>query len=437
MTNLTESNRIEFKRELNDKLEREIVAFLNYQEGGALYLGIDDNGVAVGVSEIDSTQLKVIDRIKNNILPSTLGLFDVIIETIAGKEVVKILVSSGTEKPYYLKQFGMAPAGCFLRVGSGAQPMTTEMIDAFHSKRTRNSLGRIAAPRQELTFEQLKIFYEAKGFELNQQFAQNLELLTENKKYNYAAYLLADENGVSIKVAKYLGKDKVDLIENAEYGYCSLIKATKNVLDKLNIENITQTKITSKERKEKRLVDPIALREALVNAIVHNDYSTEVPPVVEIFSDRIMITSAGGLPQSLTKEEFFSGISAPRNKELMRIFKDVQLVEQLGSGMQRILKNYDSSIFDISPNFLRVTFFYDKNILAPNVSINVSINETEKRAITAIEENPNITIKALSASLGISERQISRIIKTLSDTGYISRTGSRKTGVWTVNCNII
>ena len=64
--------------------------------------------------------------------------------------------------------------------------------------------------------------------------------------------------------------DKVDLIENEEYGYCSLIKATKNVLDKLKIENITLTKVTSTTRIEKNLVDPVALREAVINAIVHN-----------------------------------------------------------------------------------------------------------------------------------------------------------------------
>ena len=97
------------------------------------------------------------------------------------------------------------------------------------------------------------------------------------------------------------------------------------------------TKITSTIRKEKRLVDSTALREAVINAIIHNDYSNGIPPVFEIFSDRFVITSSGGLPQELNENEFFEGISAPRNKELMRVFKDVKLVEQLGSGVQRIL----------------------------------------------------------------------------------------------------
>lgn len=98
-------------------------------------------------------------------------------------------------------------------------------------------------------------------------------MLTEEGKYNYVAYLLANINSTSIKVAKYNGNDRYELIENNEYGYCSIRKATKRVPDKLEIENRTLAKITSKEREEKNLVDKIALREVVINAIVHNDYS--------------------------------------------------------------------------------------------------------------------------------------------------------------------
>ncbi|MEA1974800.1 MAG: hypothetical protein U9N10_04475 [Bacillota bacterium] len=88
---------------------------------------------------------------------------------------------------------------------------------------------------------------------MNEKFLNNLKFYTEDGKFNYAAYLLSDSNDVSIKVAKYSGDDKVDLIENAEFGYCSLIKATENVLNKLDIENITKTEVTSTVRKEKKI----------------------------------------------------------------------------------------------------------------------------------------------------------------------------------------
>lgn len=359
---LQESNTVELKANLNDKLEREIVAFLNYREGGDLYIGVEDNGNPVDLNDIDGLQCAVADRIKNNIQPSVLGLFDIVKEKYHGKDIIHIIISSGSEKPYYIKKKGMSESGCYIRIGTSSQPMAQAMIDDLYARRTHNSLRRIIAPRQNLSFEQLQIYYQAKGLTLNDKFAENLDLLTEDGKYNYVAYLLADNNGTSIKIAKYAGTNKVELIENEEYGYCSLIKATKSVLDRLEIENKTFAKITSKERIERKLVDPIALREAVINAIVHNDYTREVPPVFEIFSDRIQITSYGGLPVGLSIDDFFSCRSMSRNRELMRVFKDVGLVEQLGSGMSRILNAYDKSAFDVSDNYLVVSFHYPVDV---------------------------------------------------------------------------
>ena len=101
------------------------------------------------------------------------------------KTIIHIVISRGTEKPYYLKRLGLSPAGCFLRIGTGIQQMSTEMIDKLYSSRTRDSLRNIISPRYgKHSFTQLKIYYE--------------------------------EHGFTIKIAKYAGKDKVDLIENEE-----------------------------------------------------------------------------------------------------------------------------------------------------------------------------------------------------------------------------
>ena len=342
---MIETNRIEFKQQLTDNLEKEVIAFLNYSTGGTIYIGINKEGVAVGVLDSDGDQLKIKDRLKNNISPSCMGLFDVISEKINGLDIIKIIVASGLEKPYFVKKLSMTEKGCFMRIGSAAEPMPQKLIDELFAKRIRNSISKIKSNRQDLTFEQLKIYYEATGSQLNDKFAQNLELRNEGGFWNYVAYLLADHNGTSIKVAKYSGIDRVNLIENNEYGYCSLIKAAKQVLDKFELENKTLSRITSKERENQRIWNPIALREAVINAIIHNDYTNEVPPKFEIFYNRIEITSAGGLPDGLTQDEFFDGISLPRNKELMRIFKDLDMVEQLGSGVPRILESYGREFF--------------------------------------------------------------------------------------------
>jgi len=373
---LIETDKTEFKSILNEKLEKVVVSFLNSKTGGDLYIGVANNGTALGVENIDKIQLAITDRIKNNIFPTCLGLFDVYSEELDTKMIIHIVVSRGTEKPYYIKSFGMSPAGCFMRVGNGIKQMDIALIDRLYASRTRNSLRNIVSPRYaNHTFAQLKIYYEEHGFKLNESIIQNLDLYTSDGKLNYVAYLLADVNSVSIKVAKYAGVDKLNLIENEEYGFCSLLKATEKVLDKLEIENKTFTRITgSAQRLERRMINKIALREAFINAIVHNDYTREVPPVVEIFTNRLVITSYGGLIEGLSEEEFYNGRSMPRNRELMRVFRDLEFVEHLGSGMNRILEVYDKGIFNLSDNFLQVTFPFEEDY--ENDSDQVTIQDT-------------------------------------------------------------
>ncbi|HOE09581.1 MAG TPA: ATP-binding protein, partial [Treponemataceae bacterium] len=165
-----ESNRIEYKRELTDSLEKEVVAFLNYRDGGEIHIGIDNEGKSVGIANGDNLQLIIKDRIKNNIQPSAMGLFDVILEVKDDKEVIRIIVAGGLEKPYYLRKYGMTDKGCFIRIGSASEPMTQEMIDSLYSRRVRNTIGKMESTRHNLTFEQLKIYYEARGLHLNASF---------------------------------------------------------------------------------------------------------------------------------------------------------------------------------------------------------------------------------------------------------------------------
>ena len=304
-----------------------------------------------------------------------------------------------------------------------------------------------------LSFEQLRIYYEEKRKPLNRQFKTNLELLNEDGFLNYAAYLLADENGMSIKLAKFAGKTRVDLIEANEYGYCSLIKATKSVLDKFELENKTATKITSKERIEKRLWNSVAIREAVINAIVHNDYTREVPPKFEIFTDRIEITSAGSLPEGLSEEDFFDGVSIPRNKELMRIYNDLELVEQLGTGVGRILETYGRECFRFTENFTRITVPIEEEtgqaendtvslendtVNAENDRVNaifdrVNIeNDRVKNELMQIycfiEQNPLVKIASIEQLTQKSDKTVRRYLKILKDNKLIEYIGSDKTG---------
>ena len=450
---MTETNRIEYKRELSDGLEKEVIAFLNYREGGIIHIGIDKDGNTYGLADADGDQLKIKDRLKNNIRPSALGLFDIVSEERDAKNILKIIVASGPEKPYYLKKYGMSEKGCFIRLGSAAEPMPQKMIDELFAKRTRNSISKIKAGRQDLSFSQLKIYYEESGHTLGKAFAKNLELLTEDGAFNYAGYLLADKNNTSIKVAKYSGKTRTDLIESNEYGHECLVKATKQVIDKIAVENRTNTKITAKERQQANLWNSIALREAIINAFVHNDYTNEITPKFEIFSDRIEITSAGSLPEGLSEQEFYEGFSVPRNKELMRIFKDLELVEQLGSGIPRILEHYGKESFKFSDNFLRMTFTAKETAVEEGGQIGgvmgglkggqiggqkdaeiddiKELTHRQKEVLKLIASDNRISRSGIAEILHINESAIQKHLNNLKDAGFIERVGGTR-GYWEI-----
>ncbi len=438
---LTETNRIEFKERLTRDLdiEKEVVAFLNYREGGILYIGIDKTGKAIGVEDIDGDMLKIKDRIRNNISPSPMGLFDVTMETIEGVKVIRVFISSGTEKPYYKIQYGLSEKGCFIRVGTAAEPMNRELIDSLYLSRLHNSLKNIVSPRQDLTFTQLQIYYNSKGLHLNENFLKTLDLLTADGQLNYVAYLLADENGNSMKLAKYAGCDRDELISNNEYGYCCLLTATQKVLDKLDVENKVFSVITPTGRHDTHQWDGRAIREAVINAIVHNDYTFGSPSKIELFSDHLEITSIGKIPEGLSREDFFHGVSMPRNRELMRVFRDVEVVEALGSGMLRILKNYSKDNFEFGDNYVRMIVPYNKTENRTERGIKTGLKTGLKNSaaidiklIEIIKQDPMITYNSLVDIIGIARSGIAKHLSNLQKANIIRRIGPDKGGHWEV-----
>lgn len=153
----------------------------------------------------------------------------------------------------------------------------------------------------------------------------------------------------------------------------------------------------------------------------------------------MVFTSYGGLIPGQSERDFFSCSSMPRNRELMRVFKDVGLVEQLGSGMSRILKVYDKSIFHITDHFIKVEFPFSMPVnttYIANGDINGDIKQEttiEDRVLALIEEKPSITAAQLAEVTKVSTRKISRIMKDLRESGMIVRIGSNKTGHWEVH----
>ena len=205
-----------------------------------------------------------------------------------------------------------------------------------------------------------------------------------------------------------------------------LLKSVYNVLDYLDNFNMPAIKITYPKRVEKYLIDKTALREAVINAIVHNDYVRGGSPLFEIYDDRINIVSYGGLVGGLTEEEFFSGCLMPRNRELMRVFRDMELVENFGFGMHRILQAYDRSIFKISENFVMTEFKYNEEVMKQvripvgsdkNEPVNkpVKFKKATQQVLECLQRKSNITIDAMVEEIGIARETVKLALKTYAE----------------------
>ena len=432
-----ESETIELKRSLTKDFAKEVVAFLNTRSG-TIYIGVDDNGNVLCVSNVDKTMREIRDIIRDQILPSTEGLCEIGSLLEEDKTIIVVKVTKGT-KLYYIKKEGRSATGCFYRDGTFSTPMSEEEIERRFIKTYSKHLSMVETPssQKEFSFKQLKIYYSSKGYHLNDEtLVDNLHLKTDDGKYNFLAELLSDTNRVSIKVARFQGVDKSTLIEKSEYGYQCLLVAIDRVINRLEAENITKSKIVGAQRVDKRLMDMPSLREVFINAIAHNDWSI-IEPAVYIFSNHIEVISHGGLPDGETKEMFFKGISTPRNKELMRVLSDLKYVEQTGYGVPEVLKHYDKNVFDIEENYINVSIPYDAEVMASMRVSDVgaengeenSEENGEEKLIALIQGNPKISLFKMAKELNVTSRIVERMIRNCK---RIKRVGPDKGGHWEI-----
>lgn len=165
--------------------------------------------------------------------------------------------------------------------------------------------------------------------------------------------------------------------------------------------------------------------EALVNMLVHNDW-TITEPQVSFYSDRIVFTSHGGIPRGMTEEEFYSGVSRPRNSVLMRIFLNLGIVEHTGHGIPMIVEKYGKEAFDIHQISIDVTLPFNQYVLASvpqrgtdhgtdggDIRLQEDVSDTEKRVILALIKNPENTYNQLASEMGVSRRSVLRAVVSL------------------------
>lgn len=283
-----------------------------------------------------------------------------------------------------------------------------------------------------MSFTQLKSLYISRDLTISPDtFLKNTGLRTGKGTFNLMAELLADNNPYSIKVARFEGKDKTKLIMRNEYGYKCLILAMQQAMD--YVEAIDETRVVvggSMERQEHRLFDFDCFREAWVNACLHNKWTSQVPPAVYIFDDRIEIVSTGGLPADYTLEEFFAGISRPINIGLQKIMGQLDIVEQTGHGVPLIVKKYGREAFRVTEHFVTVVlpFAYDRS----EVQSAPSLMKNQAAVLKVIRESPQATIADISSATGLSSSSINTNLRKLKGMGLIVRQGGNRYGQWIV-----
>ena len=434
----TETETLEFKRSFSDTICREIVSFLN-ANGGDIVLGVADDGTIVGLNKIDETMRKIADIVTSQIEPNPQAIISSELRYFDGKTVLVLHISKGNRPIYCQKKYGFSSTGCPIRIGTTCREMTPEQIKSRYEQNFSDTDYMTSTPSRygAISFRTLKIYYAEKGFHLDDSsFEANLGLKTPQGKYNLLAELMSDKNTIPLIVVKFNGRDKTSVSERSDYGFQCLLFAFEQLRNRLAAENIRVTDTTTRPRKDKTLFDFDCAIEAVINALVHNDW-TQSQPLISLFEDRLEILSHGGLPKGETVEMFFRGISRPRNDMLMRIFLNMELTEHTGHGVPTIVSKYGKQAFHIEERYINVVIPFDAAVLK-QIKRNVAIQDfpdlrkTQKAVLSLLLEDNSQNKVTMANRLGVSVRTIERALADLQKANLIIRSGSKRDGKWVV-----
>ena len=404
-----------------------LASMLNKHGYGTLYFGVKDNGDIIGQQIGDRTLRDISQGISNHLKPQVIPTISH--EYVDEKNVIKVYVE-GNEIPY------SAHGKYYIRSADEDRELSPEQLRVLMFKTNEvDSISKKPNQKQDLSFKMLKTLFAARSLTINDEsFETNLGLRLDNGQYNIMAGLLADKNDISIKVVTFRGKDKNEIIRRNEYGYKCLLIAMDQVLSYMESINETSVEIKTHGRDEEKLFDMLCFREAWINACLHTKWERMNPPAVYIYQDRIEIISTGGLPEDLSKDEFYRGISRPVNTRLQKILGQLGYVEQTGHGIPLIVSTYGKQAFDIMPNYVNVTIPVKTPALSTfthsKSSTAIGLNDSQMRILNLLKNHPEYTIKDLVRESALSDGYVRKILAELKSREYIQRFGSNKAGYW-------
>ena len=419
---LYENENTEFKSALTGDIYKEVIAFAN-NGGGVIYIGVDDNGNEIGVADVDETYTRLTNGIRDAISPDVTVFCKY---SLNENNVIKIEISEGARKPYYLKSKGIKPSGVYVRQGASSVPASEDQIRLMIKMSDGDSFEGIRSLNQELTFASAKQAFEKYGVEFSENKYRVLGITTDsNDLYTNLGLLLSDQCKHSIKAAVFADEDNTSFLDSKEFTG-SILRQLDDAYSYLMLNNRNNAEFKGLERVEHYSYPQEALREALLNALVHRDYAFSGSIIININESQIEFISLGGLLPGLSAEDIQNGISQPRNPKLAEVFHRLRLIESYGTGIRRIFTLYrdceKKPEIIVTPNTFKL-ILPNRNYYSTDKSEEKALNDQQRTILQHIERNGAITEETVQKLLGVKRTRAYVILKEMRDSGLIEVQG--------------
>lgn len=443
-----ESEIIELKEVVVDEIKKEIIAFANCN-GGKLYIGVRDDGVVVGLDDPDGVSLQISNMVRDAIKPDVTMFLHYSTMEVEEKEIVVVDIQRGTDRPYYLAKKGMRPEGVYVRQGYSSVPATDAAIRRMIKETDGDRFESMRCLNQELTFEAAQKEFALRKIEFGPQQMRTLKLIDQDNLYSNLGLLLSDQCVHTIKVAVFQGTDQTVFKDRREFTG-SLMQQMNEVYDFIDFRNQTRATIEKLLRIDIRDYPEIAIREALLNLLVHRDYSFSASALISIYTDRIEFVSIGGLMPGIELEDIMAGISVCRNQDLANVFYRLHLIEAYGTGISKIMKAYENvkekPLIKTTQNVFKVILpninakYETGNNFIPKIDSTISSAARVEKRLSAEEEkileyassHGAITKNDVLELLEVSASTASRFIKKMVKNNLLKQNGKARSTNYTI-----